>query len=114
MKTLENEVLNQKNIIIQKITDANGDYRINVYDHVGALQFQKYSKSATWDGNKFDIKFEDSMDVKVDLNDFVEYQLYYTDYALGLETQFSDNIDELRDLQGDIKYQILEEFSGDE
>ncbi|WP_427551909.1 hypothetical protein ACQE3D_25335 (plasmid) [Methylomonas sp. MS20] len=107
---LQQAVLNQKQIIQNQITEAAGDYRIKVKDHVGAIQFKKYAKSVEWIGHEFKIQFEDSMNVSVNLSDFIEYQLYYTDYALSLESQFSDQINDLRDLQGDIKDEFLEKL----
>lgn len=102
-----------KQSIIKSIADARGDYRIRITDHVCALQFKAYAKSEKWNGNEFNISFEDANGVAVSLADFIEYQLYYSDAAIDLETKFSDNIDDLRDMQNDIKDELLLELEAE-
>lgn len=41
------------------------------------------------------------------MEDFIKYQMQYTDDAIALEEQFADDIDDLRDFQNEATEELL-------
>lgn len=114
---IKSAVKQHKNEIIAAIQGAKGDYRICIYDPLGAFIFKKYAISETWDENHFEIAFEDAKNTAVGIEDFIEYQLYFSKTAIELESRVSQDelaLEVLREEQNTIKEQLLSQFIAEE
>lgn len=103
---IKNDVEKQKTAIKELLDSEN--LTIAITDNVCALCFKSYATKEDWSGDEFEIAFENSSEVEVSKKDFIAYQLQFSKMAIELEEKYSDFIDELRDAQNDIEYELLE------
>jgi len=104
------KAVNRQADYIRKLLESKDKLTIEITDYVCALDFKEYAKSESWDGNNFEINFEDVANVEVSKEDFIRYQFLYTDLAVETEDEFDDYINELRDAQqdaGDELYNVV-------
>ncbi|HEA66037.1 hypothetical protein LCGC14_2054630 [marine sediment metagenome] len=109
-KEIEIDVRKQSDTI-RELLNSNRSLSIEITDHICALEFKKYAKKFVCSENEYTATFDDINNVSVSIEDFIMYQMQYTNSAIEIENRYIHIIEDLRDLQDTAKTELIKEFA---